>query len=82
MCGYQVDPLHYMHANVSEKNYDMCPSFLLVGDLGYYKYAKRIVACASRSAAKVNTLKLQSRLARTPNIIPTACAAKIHLGQV
>ena len=34
MCGYQVDPLHYMHANVSEKDYDMCPSFLLVGDPG------------------------------------------------
>ena len=34
MCGYLVDPLHYMHANVSKKDYDMCPSFLLVGDLG------------------------------------------------
>ena len=34
MCGYQVDPLHYMHANVSEMEYDICPSFLLVGDPG------------------------------------------------
>ena len=34
MCGYQVDPLHYMHTNVSVIEYDICPSFLLVGDPG------------------------------------------------
>ena len=33
-CGYQMDPLHYMHAKVSEIEYDICPSFLLVGDPG------------------------------------------------
>jgi hypothetical protein len=29
-----MDPLHYMHANVSEIEYDICPSFLLGGEPG------------------------------------------------
>ena len=34
LCGYLVDPLHYMHASVSAIEYDICPSFLLVVDPG------------------------------------------------